>query len=60
VQFISWLIVSHHRLPVYEPSCYRGSAQRAKEQTRGRWEYGHDEFYEDLSPGLELTAGQAA
>jgi len=45
---------------VYEPSCYRGSAQRAKKQTRGRWEYGLEEFYEDLSPGLELTAAQAA
>lgn len=49
-QFISWLIVTHHRLPVYESSCYRSSSQRANEQAGGRWEYDLKEFYEDLSP----------
>ena len=38
-QFISWLIVSHHRLPVYEPSCYRGSTacQGANKRPLGIW-----------------------
>ena len=49
-QFISWLIVSHHRLPVYEPSCYRSATQRAREQTRGRWGDCLEDFYGDLSP----------
>jgi len=49
-QFISWLIVSHHRLPVYEPSCYRSSIQRAREQTGGLWEYCLEDFYGYLSP----------
>ncbi|MEY8241145.1 MAG: type I-F CRISPR-associated helicase Cas3f, partial [Cycloclasticus sp.] len=50
-QFISWLIVTHHRLPLFEANCYRGKKQRAREQGfGGRWEYTLEEFYGDLSP----------
>ncbi len=49
-QFISWLIVTHHRLPVYERSCYLSSKQRAEGQKGGYWQYSLEDFYDCLSP----------
>ena len=50
-QLVSWLIVSHHRLPFYHPlSEYRKQGFREKERNSFELEYSMDDFYQQLRP----------
>ncbi len=48
-RLVSWLILTHHRLPVFGPEKYQRS-QRSNQQKSGDWMSSNEDFYVGLAP----------